>query len=282
MRLDQWLKDATAALAPVAEQPRSEARRLVTLVTCWEAIDQISEPTAPLTNEQHQRLDDVLARRKAGEPLSRILGTREFWGLEFGIQGATLDPRADTETVIELTLELLSGRPPTTVLDLGTGSGALLLALLSEYPDATGLGVDQDAQTLETANMNSERLGLAPRARFHKGDWLNGIEDHFDLMVSNPPYIPTADVAQLERNVRDFDDSKALDGGADGLEFYRRTLVEAMGLLVPQGLLVFELGIHQLQPVIDIAEQFGWHVRGQKTDLSGIPRAVAFGHPSKP
>ena len=280
LRLEAWLKDATKALDGLADQPRTEARRLVEFACGWDTVQQISEPDAFLTREQFEILNALIARRLADEPLSRIVGRREFWGMDLSIRDATLDPRADTETLVELVVETCAPTPPKTILDLGTGSGAILLALLSEFPAAQGLGIDQDRKTVETAQRNAQALDLQARARFRVSDWLSGIEEQFDLIVSNPPYIPTSDLKGLDRNVREFDDPKALDGGADGLDFYRDTLQSAGKNLNVGGFLGLEMGVGQRAAVIEIAEDAGWSLRAQKNDLAGIPRALVFvAHP---
>ncbi|MGA0234801.1 MAG: N5-glutamine methyltransferase family protein [Alphaproteobacteria bacterium] len=177
-------------------------------------------------------------------------------------------------------METCAPTPPKTILDLGTGSGAILLALLNEFPAAQGLGIDQDRKTVETARHNAQTLDLQARARFRVADWLNGIEERFDLIVSNPPYIPTSDLNGLDRNVREFDDPKALDGGADGLDFYRDTLKAAGTNLTVGGFLGLELGIGQQAAVVEIAENAGWSLHAQRNDLAGIPRALVFvAHP---
>ncbi|MEC8275434.1 MAG: methyltransferase, partial [Pseudomonadota bacterium] len=163
--------------------------------------------------------------------------------------------------------------------DLGTGSGALLLALLSEYPEAQGLGVDQDSDTLATAARNAAQLGLGERARFEGGDWLSGVSGRFDLIISNPPYIPTGDLAGLDRAVRDFDDPLALDGGADGLAFYARTLREAGRCLASGGVLILELGIGRADSVQALGRDSGWRLLSLRDDLAGIPRAMALTQP---
>ena len=279
IRLQDWLSRATQALAPVAEQPRSEARRLVEAALDWPVASQLADPDQIIDAASVEALDALLHRRaERQEPLSRILGRREFWGLSLEIDGATLDPRPDTETLVELALDLFSGperSPPGQILDLGTGSGALLLALLSEYPEAQGLGVDQDSDTLATATLNAARLGLGGRARFEVGDWLSEVSGRFDLIVSNPPYIPTEDLAGLDRAVRDFDDPLALDGGADGLAFYARTLREAGRCLAPGGVLILELGIGQADSVQALGRDSGWSLLSLRDDLAGIPRAMA-------
>ena len=279
IRLQDWLSRATQALTPVAEQPRSEARRLVEAALDWPVASQLADPDRIIDAASVEALDALLHRRaERQEPLSRILGRREFWGLSLEIDGATLDPRPDTETLVELALDLFSGperSPPLQILDLGTGSGALLLALLSEYPEAQGLGVDQDSDTLATATRNAARLGLGGRARFEVGDWLSEVSGRFDLIVSNPPYIPTEDLAGLDRAVRDFDDPLALDGGADGLAFYARTLREAGRCLAPGGVLILELGIGQADSVQALGRDSGWSLLSLRDDLAGIPRAMA-------
>ena len=279
IRLQDWLSRATQALAPVAEQPRSEARRLVEAALDWPVASQLADPDQIIDAASVEALDALLHRRaERQEPLSRILGRREFWGLLLEIDGATLDPRPDTETLVELALDLFSGperSPPGQILDLGTGSGALLLALLSEYPEAQGLGVDQDSDTLATATLNAARLGLGGRARFEVGDWLSEVSGRFDLIVSNPPYIPTEDLAGLDRAVRDFDDPLALDGGAAGLAFYARTLREAGRCLAPGGVLILELGIGQADSVQALGRDSGWSLLSLRDDLAGIPRAMA-------
>lgn len=283
IRLQDWLSRATQALAPVAEQPRSEARRLVEAALNWPIASQLVDPDQTIDAASLEALDALLHRRAERlEPLSRILGRREFWGLSLEIDGATLDPRPDTETLVELALDLFSGPErslPGQILDLGTGSGALLLALLSEYPAARGLGVDQDSDTLATAARNAARLGLGERARFEGGDWLSGVSGRFDLIVSNPPYIPTGNLAGLDRAVRDFDDPLALDGGADGLAFYARTLREAGRCLAPGGVLILELGIGQADSVQALGRDSGWRLLSLRDDLAGIPRAMALTQP---
>ena len=283
IRLQDWLSRATQALTPVAEQPRSEARRLVEAALDWPVARQLADPDQIIDAASVEALDALLHRRaERQEPLSRILGRREFWGLSLEIDGATLDPRPDTETLVELALDLFSGperSPPLQILDLGTGSGALLLALLSEYPEAQGLGVDQDSDTLATATLNAARLGLGGRARFEVGDWLSEVSGRFDLIVSNPPYIPTEDLAGLDRAVRDFDSPLALDGGANGLAFYARTLREAGRCLASGGVLILELGIGQADSVQALGRDSGWSLRSLRDDLAGIPRAMALTQP---
>jgi release factor glutamine methyltransferase len=224
-------------------------------------------------------LEVLLARRLAHEPVSRILGRREFYGLTFALNAATLDPRPDTETLVEAVLaNLVAGgqeRAPLRLLDIGTGTGAILLALLSCLPQARGLGVDIASEAVQQARANAEALGLSARADFRVGDLLEGVEAGFDVLVSNPPYIPTGDLAGLDPEVRLFDPARALDGGADGLMFYRR-LVEGMATCArPGGLVAFEVGAGQAGAVQALMIAAGLQAVRVTPDLAGIERVVA-------
>ena len=216
-------------------------------------------------------------RRAAGEPLSRIVGKREFWGLSFAISPHVLDPRPETETIVEAALSILSDRreDPLHILDLGVGSGALLCALLTEFGAARGIGVDISADAADVARGNLQACGLSLRAEIRVGDWTSGLEGRFDLIVSNPPYIPTADLAGLPREVRDFDPWLALDGGIDGLAAYRRIMPESRLLLAPGGWLLAELGAGQAAEVTAIAKQCGFTDVRTYQDLAGVDRVVA-------
>ncbi len=186
----------------------------------------IAAAARPVTSDEATRLADFMHRRLAGEPVARILGAKEFWGLPLQLSAATLVPRPDTETVVELALEMLRAEPEPKrrlrIADIGTGSGAILLALLSELPDAFGVGTDVSVAALRTASRNAARLGFASRTAFVACDYAAALSAPFDLMVSNPPYIRSADIAGLATEVRDHDPIVALDGGADGLDAYRR------------------------------------------------------------
>lgn len=201
--------------------PELDARLLVRGATGASEIEMIREPGAFISPEEEALLGAYEHRRLAGEPVSRILGRREFWGLDFAVTPAVLDPRADSETLVAAALDLLRGVEAPRILDLGTGSGCLLLALLAERPDALGVGVDISAAALDVARANAVALGLAARAGFVAADWTAGVDGVFDLVVSNPPYIVSAGIAALDAGVRDHDPRLALDGGADGLDAYR-------------------------------------------------------------
>ncbi len=217
----------------------------------------------------------LLARRAAGEPLAYITGHREFWSLDFLTNPATLIPRADSETLIEAALGAFAGRPaPETILDLGTGTGCLLLACLSEFPAAWGIGIDRSPHSAALAARNAARLGLASRAAFLAGNWAAALATRFDLILSNPPYIPQADIPGLMREVAAHEPASALDGGADGLDAYRAIIAALPGLLSPTGIAILELGIGQSVAVAALAESVGFAAPALKADLPGIARAM--------
>jgi release factor glutamine methyltransferase len=257
-----------------------DARILVGAVLGLDLTGTIAAANRLLTSHESTRLKDFTRRRLAGEPVARILGLREFWGLPLQLSAATLVPRPDTETVVELALEMLrasqrSGRP-LRIADLGTGSGAILLALLSERPDAFGYGTDISVEALRTAHNNAVDLGLASRAAFVACDYAAALSGPFDLIVSNPPYIRSADIAGLATEVRDHDPLRALDGGTDGLDAYRALIPQAARLLAPGGVLAVEVGEGQSADVERLMAAAGLTLEGApKADLAGIRRAVA-------
>ncbi len=224
------------------------------------------------------RLESFVQRRLAGEPVDRIIGHRGFWTLDLKVGPATLSPRSDTETVVRAARDhgiAARGRTaPLRILDLGTGTGAILLALLVEFPQATGLGIDISEDALQIARVNAQLNGLSTRASFQRGDWMQGLEGPFDLIVSNPPYIPTRDIAGLDREVRDHDPHLALDGGSDGLDCYRGILPDITALLEANGFAVLEFGQGQGPSVLSLAEAAGLASGGFFNDLNGIERAI--------
>jgi release factor glutamine methyltransferase len=204
------------------------------------------------------------------------LGEREFWGLPFTLSRDTLVPRPDTETVVETALSLRPGAgEPVRILDLGTGSGCLLVALLHERPDATGLGLDRSVDALVTARANAWRNGVGPRAAFVASDWASSVQGGFDLIVSNPPYIAAGTIPGLDPEVRCHDPRLALDGGPDGFDAYRVILAEGRQLLAPGGRLVLEIGYDQDEALQRLAGLHGFQVLTVARDLSGQPRCVA-------
>lgn len=257
------------------ETPELDARFLVEGTLDLSPAEIRLAPDRPVTEEERARVETAAARRAAREPVGRILGRRDFWTLELGLSPATLEPRPDTETVVEATLAAVPDRTaPLRLLDLGTGTGCLLLALLAELPNATGLGIDISPEAAETAGANAALNDLTDRARFRVGDWGEGLDEVFNIVVSNPPYIPTDDVGGLDPEVRLFDPLRALDGGGDGLDCYRIIAAQAPGLLVPGGLLALEVGRDQSEAVAGLVEAAGLSVTGVFRDLGGVERCV--------
>jgi len=262
------------------ESAELDARMLVGAVLGLDLTGLISSAGRRLTSDESIRLKDFERRRLGGEPVARILGAREFWGLPLKLSSATLVPRPDTETLVELALDMLRAcaapQRRLRIADLGTGSGAILLALLSELPEAVGVGTDISGDALQTARVNAVDLGLADRADFIACDYASDLTGTFDLIVSNPPYIRSADIAGLATEVRNFDPSGALDGGRDGLDAYRALIPQAARLLVPQGVLAVEVGQGQHDDVRGVMMAAGLVPEGPpKADLAGIRRAVA-------
>lgn len=284
-RAGQSVETARRALATrlksgAIESAELDARLLVGHALGLDLTGLIAAAGRELTADEVARLDEFTRRRLAGEPVARILGEKEFWGLPLKLSPATLVPRPDTETVVELALELLraggSLARPLRIADLGTGSGAILLALLSELPAAQGFGTDISKEALQTAADNAARLGLSPRATFIARDFAAGLSGPFDLIVSNPPYIRAADISGLAAEVREYDPVAALDGGTDGLDAYRRLIPQVACLLAPGAALVVEAGKGQSGPIQGLMAAAGLTpAGGPKSDLAGIPRAVA-------
>jgi len=236
----------------------------------------IASAMRTLTPPEADRLEGFARRRLSGEPVARILGTKEFWGLAIKLSAATLVPRPDTETVVERALRMLpASRHGLRILDFATGSGAILLALLSELPGAFGVGTDISFAALKTALENATDLKLAQRAVFVACDYGAALSGQFDLIVSNPPYIRSSDVPHLAREVRGYDPLSALDGGPDGLAAYRALIPQARCLLRPGGVLVVEGGCGQSGEIEALMTAAELMVDGPpQKDLSGIPRAV--------
>jgi release factor glutamine methyltransferase len=257
------------------EDPKREAGITLSAASGVTPVALIVAPEAPLGSAA-SRVEEFAARRAAGEPLARIVGKREFWGLKLAISPEVLDPRPETETIVEASLRRLAGRRAETlrVLDLGVGSGALICALLAEFAHARGVGVDISAGAADLARRNVEACGLAGRAEIRVGDWTKGVEGPFDLIVSNPPYIARADLSRLPREVLNFDPRLALDGGIDGLDAYRRILPEARSVLSGGGWLMVEIGAGQATDVLAIAERCGFVDAATDKDLAGRDRVV--------
>jgi release factor glutamine methyltransferase len=255
-----------------------DARLLAGATLGLDLTGLMTATTRTITQHESARLENFTQRRLAGEPVARILGVKEFWGLALQLSPATLVPRPDTETVVELALEICrdehSAQP--RIADIGTGSGAILLALLSELRDATGVGTDISPTALCTARDNAAHFGLAPRAAFIVCNYAAALSGPFDLIVSNPPYIRSADIPRLDREVREYDPHGALDGGIDGLDAYRAIIPEAARLLAPGGTLIVEAGSGQSGAIAELMSASGLTLQQPpKADLTGIPRAVS-------
>ncbi len=261
------------------ETPELDARVLVGHVLGFDHAALAASASRALSVDDAARIDAFAARRLAGEPVARIIGTREFWSLPLAVTPAVLVPRPETETVVELALALADrGGPRDRVLriaDLATGSGAILLALLTELTHAIGIGTDIDRDALAVAQHNAEQLSLHERASFVAADYSTSLDGPFDLVVSNPPYIASADIASLAREVREYDPRLALDGGADGLDAYRAIAADGARLLAPDGHLVVEIGAGQQRDVEELFTKNGLAIVAVKHDLSGIARAIA-------
>jgi release factor glutamine methyltransferase len=276
--VDATRRQLAARLAAAGiDSAELDARLLLGAVLKLDLTGLITFASRPVDETEAGRIEAFAARRIGGEPVARILGQKEFWGLPLQLSAATLVPRPDTETVVELALQIVRAAPPRAVriADLGTGSGAILLALLSELPDACGVGTDISLEALATARRNAAELGLAARAAFVATDYAAALSGPFDLIVSNPPYVRSADITALAVEVRDHDPILALDGGKDGLAAYRALIPKAAELLVPGGALVVEAGQGQSGPIAALMAAAGLTVPGPaRADLAGIPRAI--------
>lgn len=261
------------------ESPEADARLLTAHALRVDRARLISEADRILEAREVTALSVLAARRLKREPVARIFGVKEFWSLPLALSDAVLVPRPETETVVETALDFVTRGglrlERLRILDIGTGSGALLLALLSELPNATGTGTDISTAALDVARANARRNELAPRCTFVACSMAEALSGPFDLIVSNPPYVARGDIASLAPEVRDYDPAVALDGGNDGLDAYRAIAGEARRLLAPGGRLIVELGAGQEGPVRALFTKAGLGVRSAHDDLAGIPRALS-------
>ncbi len=269
-RIRQTLTDAGTG------QPGLAARRILKAATGLTDADLIASPEREIPFDIVTRMEKMAARHADGEPVSRILGEREFRGLSFVVTPDVLDPRPDSETLIEAALKAFQERPPGRILDLGTGSGCLIVTLLHIWREARGVAVDISGKALAVANGNRVRNGIDDRLFLRQGCWFDALAqgERFDLIVSNPPYIPEADIANLESGVRDYDPILALDGGIDGLESYKAIFFNLHKHIEKNGIGLFEIGFGQADDVVRLAVKYGLAVNGIHADLAGIPRVV--------
>lgn len=274
--VEQALNVAAVALREAGiGNARGEARILLGHVLDMAAPEVLMRPERPVDAAAWQRVRGLLDERCRRRPMSQILGRREFWSLDFMVTGDTLDPRPDSETAVQAALDAFPDpSAPLTVLDLGTGTGCLLLAVLSERPNATGVGVDISPRAVAVARRNAERLGLADRAHFAVGDWGGAIVGRFDLMLANPPYIKTGDIAGLEPEVAAFEPLVALDGGDDGLDAYRSLAGQLPLLLGPGGAAIVEIGQGQGESVCGLFRDLGLEISAIRRDLAQTDRCL--------
>lgn len=265
-----------ALIAADVDGSALDARLLFQSASGLSHEDIIASPEKALDGATLLKFSDYIKRRLAHEPVSRILGTREFYGRSFQVTPAVLDPRADTEVLVELVLER-HGNEPRRVLDIGTGSGAILITLLAERPAFHGVAVDISPEALLVAKVNGLANGVSGRLQLHKGSWFSGLEGSFDLIISNPPYIPHGDIAGLEVDVKAYDPHLALDGGADGLFAYRAIAADAAQFLVANGEVVVEIGAGQQPDVASIFKAQGFSLLATRKDLGGHVRVLIFG-----
>jgi len=281
------LREATARLtADLAtagiDTPSLDARLLVSNACNLMHEDYVMNPDRALRPAEAKAVETMRRRRLNGEPVSRIIGRREFWGLDFLISEAVLDPRPDTETLVQTALDIIdeerSRDTRLRVADLGTGSGCILLSILSELNEAEGVGVDISTEGLVIAKKNAARLGLETRATFIAGNWGEVLSDGFDMIVTNPPYIETEVIGKLEPEVRLYDPLQALDGG-DGLEAYREIAAGSLLRLKPGGWILLEAGAGQVEAIFSIFEDGFWRnqiaCKRINKDINGVNRVVA-------
>jgi release factor glutamine methyltransferase len=266
------LRAGTGRLAAAGvPDPAREARLLLRWAAGLSGAALARAQDEPAGNDEARRFARAIRRRAGREPLSHITGERAFWGRAFSVGPEVLDPRPETETLVA---EALHRGPVPRVLDLGTGSGCLLVTLLAEWPDAAGLGTDISPAALAIARRNAERHGVAARATFVEADWTEGLGGRFDLVVSNPPYIAEAELAALEPEVREHEPRIALTPGGDGLGAYRRIAAGVRGLMAPGALLAVEIGPTQSLAVAALMAEAGLSVTAIIPDLDQRPRLV--------
>jgi len=255
-----------------------DARLLLQHVTGLDHGALIGRPEMEVSAETAARFRQLIRRRGRHEPVSRITGVREFYGRNFRLSAATLDPRPDTETLISVALDLLRSRPAPRILDLGTGTGAIAITLLAELPGAQAVATDISSEALETAAFNAQKNGVSGQIRLAQTSWFDGIDSCFDLIISNPPYLAAGEIEILAPEVKDGDPRAALDGGADGLGCYRK-IAEGVGrALVPLGHIVLEIGAGQADQVTEIFGDRGFELVGAHRDLGGHVRCLVFGY----
>lgn len=273
--LASLLSLASARLAAAGcDTPALDARLLLQAAAGVSREDLIMGPDRALSVEQRDTFEHFIMRRERHEPVSRILGEREFYGRVFRVTPDTLDPRPDTETIIEAALAVMPRA--ARLLDLGTGTGAIAITLLAERPEASGVATDVSPAALAVAQENAERLGVAQRLSLRQGSWFEPVTERFDIILSNPPYIPAGEIAGLGPDVRNFDPVLALSGGTDGLDPYRVIASSAAAHLAADGHVLVEIGAGQADDIAAIFARQGFRPVGRYRDLGGHERCLAF------
>lgn len=277
------LRESRACLATAGvEDAALDARLIVEHFTGTSRTDALARPDMDIPTGAVARVRETLSRRLAGEPVHRIIGRRAFYGLDLELSPATLEPRPDTEVLVDRLVspltQIVCEHGACRILDLGTGTGAIALALLSQVAGATAVGLDIAPQAVETATRNAAANGLSGRFEGRVSDWFSNLSGKFHAIVSNPPYIETKDMAELSREVRLFDPPRALDGGADGLDAYRAIAAGAAPFLEPQGLIGVEIGHRQRETVTAVFRAAGFARTKVAKDLAGRDRALIFKH----
>ena len=262
------------------DTPELDARLLAQHVFGLDAMALVRREREPIPDGWAAGLEQAALRRLAGEPVSRILGEREFWGLKLALNAATLDPRPETELLVGEAIIFAENRPAPRFIDLGTGSGAIAIAILAALPAASAIATDIAGEALVAAQANARRHGVADRIEFLQGAWWQAVphRELFDLIVANPPYIAHEEIAALQPEVRLFDPNQALDGGWDGLEAYRAIASQAARRLHPGGLLLLEIGAGQGEAVRRIFSRAGFGRVEVQKDLAGLDRLVMASH----
>ena len=257
-----------------------DARLLVEFFTSTTRKDEILNPDFQVGNDALQRLDKAIVERLNGKPVYRIIGKREFYGIEFHLSADTLEPRDDTEALVDLVLpeirSIADRYEEAEIVDMGTGTGAIAIALLANVDGLKATAVDISDDALKTASLNAESARVADRFSSLKSDWFSGLSGEFDMIISNPPYIPESEISILATEVKKYDPLRALSGGKDGLQFYRKLAEESRPFLKPHGMIAVEIGKGQEKDVIALFSENGFELKKTRKDLNGILRALLF------
>ena len=257
-----------------------DARLLVEFFTSTTRKDEILNTDFQVSEDALQRLDKAIVERLNGKPVYRIIGKREFYGIEFHLSADTLEPRDDTEALVDLVLpeirSIADRYGEAKIVDMGTGTGAIAIALLANVDGLKATAVDISDDALKTASLNAESARVADRFSSLKSDWFSGFSGKFDMIISNPPYIPESEISTLATEVKKYDPLRALSGGKDGLQFYRKLAEESRLFLKPHGMIAVEIGKSQEKDVIALFSENGFELKKTRKDLNGILRALLF------